>query len=321
MIVVPKKTDWFPIFMLVKDIKSVKYKFNLDIIRIVHKHTQITDWKTSDFLGIRVEKSQNYFKNPESGVITAIVSHHKSGLPKWVVVSWNKSKTHSLEEVIENSTQNNQIIISCPVCKSELDVFHHYKEKTSCHSCKAQLWQSIKNIPILEEQYPRLEPEYQYDNTEITKREIKKKKYRGKFIDAERINLGQSPGARVSVNEQYFSLQRYYKIKQSMICDYLNIHRKKVGLTKKGLTEKFPNEYKHTCGHWLRKDMGGSLPKVEDLSKLNELLDLVDTYVNYISRMGLKLQTVIAEKKGKNPGDFLDYPLEEVIEMLKKVTN
>ncbi len=321
MLVVPQGTDWFPIFMLVKDIKSVKYKFNLDMIRIAHKHTQISDWNPQDFTGLRVEKPQNYFKNPESGVISAIISHYESGLPKWVLVSWNKTKTNSLEEVIENSSFNDQIIMYCPECNSELDVFHHYKEKMVCFSCKTQLWQDINNIPILEEKYPRVEPEHHFSNKINNKRDIKKSKYRGKFIDAEKINLGQSPGARVSVNEQYFTLQRYYKINQSMICDYLNIHRKNVGLTKKGLTDKFPPEYKHTCGHWLRKDMGGSLPKIEDLLKLREILNLGDTYVNYINRMGLKLQTVIAEKKGKNPGDFLDYPLEKIIDMLKKVSN
>ncbi|MFX0084495.1 MAG: DNA-methyltransferase [Candidatus Hodarchaeota archaeon] len=320
LLVVPQDTDWFPIFMLVKDIKSVRYKFDLDLIRIAHKHSQITDWNPQDFLGLRVEKPQNYFKNPESGVISTIVSHYESGLPKWVLVSWDKTKTKSLEEVIENSSLNNQIIMYCPECKSELYVFHHNKEKIACFSCKTQLWQDINNIPILEEKYPRLEPEYHFENNIRTKRDIKKRKYRGKFIDAEKINLGQSPGARVSVNEQYFTLQRYYKVKQSMICDYLNIHRKNVGLTKKGLTENFPAKYKHTCGHWLRKDMGGSLPKIEDLLKLEEILNLDATYVKYINRMGLKLQTVIAEKKGKNPGDFLDYPLETIIDMLKKVT-
>lgn len=321
MIVVPQNNDWFPIFFIVKDIKSVKYKFNLDGIRIAHKQSQEVNWNKTDFIGYRVEKSQAYFKTPDSGIIIEILSKYKNGLPKWMVVNWNTSKTHSLEELIENSGESNQISIYCWNCKAELSDYYHYKDKISCKNCKTQLWQEVTSIPILEEKFQRNEPDYQHKSSEIPKRKIIKKNYVGKFVDTEKINLGQSPGARVSINEQFFSMQRYYQVKQDLTCDYLNLNRKKIGLTKKDLTNKYPPEYKHTCGHWLRKDMGGSLPKYEDLLQLKELLNLEGNYINYISRMGVKLQTVIAEKKGKNPGDLLDIPLKKIIAMLQNVTN
>lgn len=321
MIIVPRNNDWFPIFMLVKDIKSVKYKFNLDEARIAHKLEQSSNWDKMNFVGYRVEKSQSYYKKPESGMIAEIISKYPNGLPNWVLVKWNRSKIESFEEIIDSSIHSNQINVYCPSCDHRLVFFHHYKDKVSCENCNLQLWEGIASIPRLKENKIRIEPNYKYTNQSIPRIETKKSNYRGKFKDAKKINLGQSPGARASVNEQFFTMQRYYKVKQSMISDYLNIHRKKVKLTKKELTEKFPSEYKHTCGHWLRKDMGGSLPKIEDLRKLQEILVLDEAFVNYISRMGLKLQTVIADEKGKNPGDFLEYPVEKVLEILKSVSD
>ena len=317
LIIVPQGNDWIPIFMLVKDIKSVRYRFSLDSIRIDHQYEISEDWNDVDFAGYRVEKSQSLFKNPEKGLIGKILSHYPNGLPHWTVVKWQSGK-YSLEEVIFDSGKNSFIKMVCPECETDLTKYHHYKNTVSCPSCSIQLWRDVKSIPILLEITPRVEPEYQHKEIDIIKKNTKKD-YKGKFIDVERINIGQSPGARVSVEEQFFSVKRSYNVKQSMISDYLNLHRKKKSMTKKELTSKYPTEYTHTVGHWLRKDMGGSLPKSEDLMKLKELLDLDQTYINYISRTGLKLQTVMADVKGKNPGDFLDIPISQVVEMLKRV--
>ncbi len=317
MIVIPQGNDWIPIFMLVKDIKSVRYKFNLDSIRIDHQFEISENWNEVDFVGYRVERSQSLYKNPEKGLIGKILSNYPNGLPHWIVVKW-KSGEYSLEEVITDSGKHKFIKMVCPECETELTNYHHYKNIISCPSCSIQLWRDVKSIPNLLETNTRVTPEYKHKEFDVIEKNTKKD-YNGKFIDVERINIGQSPGARVSVEEQFFSIKRYYNVKQSMISDYLNLHRIKKGLTKKELTDKYPHEYKHTVGHWLRKDMGGSLPKFEDLMKLNELLNLDQTYINYISRTGLKLQTVIADTKGKNPGDFLDMPISDVIDMLKRV--
>ncbi|MFX0171096.1 MAG: DNA methyltransferase [Candidatus Hodarchaeota archaeon] len=319
MIVVPKEdVGWIPIFMLVKDIKSVRYQFNLDIIRVEHKTSSYFNWDRTDFTGYRVVKPLTIFKKPEKGLITKVLSYFPNGLPHWLVVQWN-SVDYSLEEVINESNDSKGIEMSCPRCQMPLIQFYHYQTTISCPSCSLQLWKDINSIPVLTELNPRVEPTYQHEKIDVQEKNIKKSAYNGKFKDADRINIGQSPGARASIQDQYFSMMRYYDVQQSMISDYLNIYRKKIGLTKKGLTEKFPPEYKHTVGHWLRKDMGGSLPKIKDLQKLEELIGLGKSYVNYISRVGLKLQTVLTDTRGKNPGDFLELPLKKVIQMLKRV--
>ncbi|MFX1515370.1 MAG: DNA-methyltransferase [Promethearchaeota archaeon] len=316
IIVVPQGNDWIPIFMLVKDIKSVRYRFNLDNIRVSHQYEN-QNWEGVDFVGYRVEKSQVFHKNPNSGLIGKIISRHPNGLPHWIVVKW-KTREYSVEEVMNESERVYGFRMSCPVCETGLKEFHHYTKALSCPACSLSLWDDTSSIPVLSEINPCNKPEYIHEELKIKKKNTKKD-YEGKFKGVERKNIGQSPGARESIEEQYFTTKRYYNVKQSMISDYLNLHRKKKGFTKNALTEKFPKEYKHTVGHWLRKDMGGSLPKYEDLMKLNELLQLDQSYLNYISRTGLKLQTVLTDVRGKNPGDFLDLPMSEVIAMLKQV--
>ena len=317
MIVVSQGNDWIPIFMLVKDIKFVRYRFNLDSIRISHQYEESNNWEGVDFIGYRVEKSQILHKNSDSGLIGKIISRHPNGLPHWIVVKW-KTGGHSVEEVMNGSERINAFKMYCPACKTELEEFYHYKKKISCSACSQFLWEDTSSIPIFSEINLCNKPEYVHEELKIKEKNTRKD-YEGKFKGVERKNIGQSPGARESVEEQYFTTKRYYKVKQSMIADYLNLHRIKKGFTKNTLTKKFPKEYKHTVGHWLRKDMGGSLPKYEDLMKLNELLQLDQSYINYISRTGLKLQTVLKDMKGKNPGDFLDLHLSEVIDMLKQV--
>lgn len=320
LLIVPYRKHWFPIWMLVKDIKSVKYRFNLDSIRTEHRLNKSSDWKEIDFIGYKVVKPQNLFKKPDQGVIAKIFSHYNNGLPKWVVVQW-KSDTYSLEEILDNSNGENNITMRCPSCLALLKNFYNYENILNCSSCSLELWRGIESIPNLIEVKPRKEPFYKHQIIDIVEKNTKKTNYKGKFRDMDRFNIGQSPGARASVEEQFFSMQRFYNVEQSMISDYLNLYRNKTKLSKKQITEKFPPEYKHTVSHWLRKDMGGSLPKYEDLLKLNEILQIDKSYFNYISRMGLKLQTVLESGKGKNPGDFLDMPIKQVIDLLKRTVS
>lgn len=316
VLITVQDNDWIPIFMMVKDIKSVRYKFNLDAIRKTHRYDLPKKWNMVDFVGYKVEKSQAFYKNSNTGLIAKILTTYSDGFPHWIVVKWISGK-YSIEEVI-NSNSKRQIKMYCPKCSTKLSDYHHYKNEIRCPVCSLRLWKGIESIPVLTSVSPRVEPEYHHKEIEVTSKETKKE-YEGKFKGVKRINIGQSPGARASINEQYFSVQRYYNVKQSMVCDYLNLHRKKNRLSKNKLTKIFPPEYVHTVGHWLRKDMGGSLPKHEDLMTLKELLHLDDSYIDYISRVGLKLQIVQAEAKGKNPGDFFDLPLTNVVNMLRKL--
>ncbi|TFH27688.1 MAG: hypothetical protein E4G98_05945 [Promethearchaeota archaeon] len=322
MIVVPTRDekDWIPIIFLVKDTKMIKYYFNIDNIRVSHRHEIDESWDSIDFHGYKVIKSQAYSKDAQNGIIIKVIDRNLEGLPNWVGVKWEDG-THTIEEVINPPIENSKVTFSCPHCGQKLQKFHYTRKKTFCNNCNRELWKDkeISSIPKLELN-PCHKPSYSLSNKEqnIIEKDTRRI-YNGKFKDAERINLGQSPGARASVSEQYFSMQRYYHVKQSLFCDYLNIHRDNVGLMKNDLTKRFPPAYKHTVGHWLRKDMGGSLPKVEDILELQKILDLDEVYVKYLNRFGLKLQTVIANKKGKNPGDFLTLNIEEVKKLLKKL--
>ena len=82
------ENGWIPIFMLVKDIKSVRYRFNLDNIRIEHKTDTSCNWHKIDFTGYRVEKPQTIFKKADKGLIAKVLSRFSNGLPQWLVVQW-----------------------------------------------------------------------------------------------------------------------------------------------------------------------------------------------------------------------------------------
>lgn len=80
--------------------------------------------------------------------------------------------------------------------------------------------------------------------------------------------------ANTSVKDTFFG--RKYSLNQSEICDYLKEYRKKAKISTKKIDEYFG--YKHTAGHWFRKDSSGSIPKPSDWWKLKELLKFDDKY-------------------------------------------
>lgn len=320
MIIIPKENRWIPIFMLVKDTKMVKYKFNIDSIRVNHKTENKENWNDRNFIGYKVFQSNNYFKNERNGFITNIISKKDNGFPNWVMVQWDNGDI-TKEEAINNPNPDRFVNFFCPKCNALLKNYYHNIKIISCPECNLILWKNVESIPKLELN-DRNEPEFKNQEMKnIIFEQKMKKSYNGKFKNMDKKNIGQSPGARSSISEQYFSMQRYYKIKHGLFSDYLNLHRVKKKLSKIDLINLFPSNYKHTVGHWLRKDMSGSLPKYEDMIELNKILELDDNYMFYLNRMGLKFQFVITNIKGKNPGDFLDMSKIEFIEMIKKTDN
>lgn len=141
------------------------------------------------------------------------------------------------------------------------------------------------------------------------------KKYNGKFKEINRENWGASPGARTSVEEEYFSMQRLYRVQQPIIADYLNYIREKNKLSKKDFANLFPPHYQHTIGHWLRKDFGGSIPLKEDWEKLESIFKIDPNIKNYACKTALKLQTV-SPNKFKIPNDVIDPSLIPKLELL-----
>lgn len=137
-----------------------------------------------------------------------------------------------------------------------------------------------------------------------------KKKYKGKFT-GEKINLGQSPGARKSLGISY-SKQRVHKIlteQELEIIKYLKGKRTNEKVSAKEIDNIFG--YKDTAGHWFRLDNGRSLPKPEDWSKLKKILKLDDRYDKIMTKQHYVLQTIKHHKNGKNPGDLWIIPQEQ----------
>jgi DNA (cytosine-5)-methyltransferase 1 len=71
---------------------------------------------------------------------------------------------------------------------------------------------------------------------------------------------------------------------QAEICDYLKFWRDKKGISTKKVDEYFG--YKHTAGHWFRKDnKSGSIPKPSDWWKLKKLLGFDDKFDNFVTKL------------------------------------
>lgn len=85
-----------------------------------------------------------------------------------------------------------------------------------------------------------------------------------------------------NVENKFF--KRKDGITQEEICDYLKYWRNKKGISTKKVDEYFG--YKHTAGHWFRKDnKSGSIPKPSDWIKLKELLGFDDKYDDFATNL------------------------------------
>lgn len=81
--------------------------------------------------------------------------------------------------------------------------------------------------------------------------------------------------ANTGVKETFWG--RRHNVNQHEICDYLKYYRDKSKWTTKKIDEHFG--YKHTAGHWFRKDNGsGSIPKPSDWWELKKILNFDDKY-------------------------------------------
>ncbi len=125
--------------------------------------------------------------------------------------------------------------------------------------------------------------------------------YNGKFRGNEK-NIGASPGARMSVSEEKYTLKRKKELPLNIICDYLRSWREKRKIGVQEIDKIF--KYKHTAGHWFRKDAGGSLPLSDDWLKLKKILNFDDKYDKEMIETHLVLQVVQNHPNGKNPGDL-----------------
>lgn len=91
--------------------------------------------------------------------------------------------------------------------------------------------------------------------------------------------------ARTNVHDVFWG--RKYKVNQHEICDYLKFWRNRASISTKKVDEHFG--YKHTAGHWFRKDNNcGSIPTPEDWIKLKKLLKFNNKYDKQVTELELK---------------------------------
>ncbi len=221
------------------------------------------------------------------------------------------------------------LIFRCPKCENKLEKPYDPTNENKCPSCGYELWTSLETLPIIEEPKEAIEvieklKTINYNAGKVIKIEEfeeRKKKTRSKFVELDRSNWGASPGARKLVLGEYFTKMRLYRLNQPMVAQYLTILRKHKGLSIQDIINKLPKEYKHTVGHWFRKDFGGSMPIPKDITLLREIFGVENNLLNVLERTALKFQTVKASIKGKNPEDFIEEPssLTVLIDYLKKL--
>ncbi|MEN6511492.1 MAG: site-specific DNA-methyltransferase [Chloroherpetonaceae bacterium] len=294
MIVIEENNRWFPVFMIVDDNKKVDYIFNYKSLNLKSKNEYKRNWNDTNFIGFKVIDSVSKMKR--QGKVVEILEKYENGFPKYGIIEWEDNTFTKEFMVLDQESINKNLILN--VGDFIFDIIE------------------LENYTVLDKQIDfqknkeSIEPTTLFNFSAINN-------YNGKFKDEKRINFGASPGARSSTDEEYFSLQRLYEVDQKLIADYLNRKRKQKGLSKQELTNCFPTEYKHTVGHWLRKDFGGSLPTPEDWRKLCKILNIEGNITNYVCKTALRIQTV-KHSEYKMPSDFQQNDFIEKLELLNE---
>ncbi|MGQ9819208.1 MAG: DNA methyltransferase [Candidatus Kapaibacteriales bacterium] len=290
-----------PVFLFVKTQSKYKYYLSIDSLRIPTRNFT-NNKEPEDFLGLDVENP--LFKDKKiQGFVSNVYKNSKGELI--IQVEWEDGKK-SLE-LANDFDKESQISIDllCPVCgkiiKHEVDLEKH----TNCKGFPIPILPPKPNFnDLIKLNAPSLFPSKTFQSNQ--------REYKGKFkFNPE--NRGASPGARKSLFGEYLVLQRRYKIFQSIIANYLGFWRKKKNISIKEIDNLFG--YKHTAGHWFRKDSGswgkgGSIPLPDDWFKLKEILEFDDIYDRWVTETQLVIQTVKPHPKGKNPGDLWSIKLQ-----------
>ncbi|MEM3873377.1 MAG: hypothetical protein QXE05_12530, partial [Nitrososphaeria archaeon] len=316
----------YPIFMFAKDSTIVAYKFYIDRIRIKPKTKEKRDWSKENFIGIKVKDISG--KKGNEGWIVKIVEKYSDGFPKIVVVQWNGYA--SIEFVLHPERDENimeGLLFKCPHCKYNLEEPYDPAIENTCPSCGKYLWKNSETIPLIEEPQEvknvidaLKDTSYTIGETLQIEKFEERKKTASKFAELERINWGASPGARKLMLGEYFTKMRLYRIDQPIVAQVLTLLIKMQRFSIQDIVNRFPKEYKHTVGHWFRKDFGGSIPIPEDIKLLRSILNSENKILDILERTALKFQTVKISIKGKNPGDFFEDMDEDDLTIYLKKT-
>jgi len=325
MLVVTENGNWFPVFLFARDSTIVAYKFYLDRIRTRPKTEEHRDWFKEDYIGMRVSDISG--KKNKEGWVIKVLENYDNGFPKLIVVQWDGYA--SLEIALNPESDESLLeglVFKCPKCQAKLGELFDPAGENLCPKCGLQLWDQFDRIPLIEEpvitQVTSKLKGGDYMVGEVLKIEQlkRKKSTTSKFAELDRVNWGASPGARKTMLGDYFSKMRLYRIDQPTVAQYLTILRRHKKLSVQDVIDKLPSEYKHTVGHWFRKDFGGSIPIPEDVTLLKQILDVHNNLFEILEKSALKFQTVMASGKGRNPGDFIECQDEqELIAYLRKL--
>lgn len=325
IIIISNNDSWFPIFMFANDNTRIAYKFHLDRVRTNIKTEEHNNWSDFKFIGRLVRDITG--KKTKEGKINKIIKNYDDGFPKFVEVIWDESIS---KEYILHS-ENDELIqeglnFRCPDCNEILIEPFDLVSENICYSCNTVLWEDLETIPIIEEPHLVINNfnELKNSNTSYEKKisleliEEHEKNTNSKFKGMDRVNWGQSPGARKIMIGEYFTKMRLYRLEHPLVAKYLKILRDSNGMGTKNVTESFPKNYEHTVGHWFRTDFGGSIPIPKDIDRLQEIFRIKDGLLCALKKTALKLQIVKASIKGRNPGDYLEGLTEDEIKVYFK---
>mgnify|MGYP001166170146 FL=1 len=315
MLVVKDKQTWFPVFMFAKDTKRVAYRFYIDRVRVPPKSDEKRNWAETEFLGMRVQDILS--KNAKKGQVTKIIAKYEDGFPRLVEVRWeDRTSIEFAIHPLEDEFVMEGLELFCPFCGERLENPFDPIGENICPKCGKELWKNLRSVPVFKEPNTVVEAlnELEKYKAQSTKsrdiqfsqiRNIPSRVMNTKFYSMDRVNWGASPGARKVMLGEYFTKMRLYRIDQPAIAQYLTLLRKDRGLGVHDVVNRLPDQYKHTVGHWFRKDFGGSLPMPEDVELIEEILSADTQILTILKRTGLKLQTVKTSVKGRNGGDYI----------------
>ncbi len=128
----------------------------------------------------------------------------------------------------------------------------------------------------------------------------------GHFPEPETKEGKKIPNHTASNNVQGHYIARKNEIKQADVCDYLKYWRAKRKITTHKIDELLG--YKHTAGHWFRKDISGSIPSPEDWLKLKEILkfdDKFDKLVTEVEKREIKFEQSLRITNWDRPSDTI----------------
>lgn len=115
-----------------------------------------------------------------------------------------------------------------------------------------------------------------------------------------------------NVSDKFFG--RKHKVIQADVCDYLKYWRNNKGISTKKVDEYFG--YKHTAGHWFRKDnKSGSIPKPSDWWKLKGLLDFDDKFDKQVTEFiekEIKFEQSLRISNWDTPSDTITASTPEI---------